>query len=86
MSLQKLRSFITRLGQIPKGFMNLFAESKEAFKLSYSTSFPFIKSKKELTRRDYELLRLNGNALTRMSIFFVLQLPPIIGAIPVCNN
>jgi hypothetical protein len=69
------------VGQIPTGFKKLFLETKDAIIL-YSKKQS--QSLKRLRRKEEELIRSNFSSVQKLIIYFFLQLPPIIGIIPVC--
>jgi hypothetical protein len=72
-----ISSFFARVKRIPGGFKRLFYDCVEAYKLNK-------KSKNgPLTRREKELMRTSVGAAKKVGIFFILQLPPIIGLLPV---
>ena len=70
-----LKAFFRQVKQVPKGFKRVFFEAKHAFQ---------IRDKRFLTRREYEMVRNSSLAVRKVGLFFVLQLPPVIGLLPVC--
>jgi hypothetical protein len=55
---------------VPGGFGKLYRESKHAYAL---------KEKLVKTREERELLRSNAESLRTIALFFLLQLPPVVG-------
>ena len=72
-----LQRFINRVQQVPGGFKKLFFETKDVLFLLRK------RSQTKLTRRETELVRHNIDSLKKVGVYFFLQLPPIIGMIPV---
>ena len=74
-----LQRFINRVQQVPGGFKKLFFETKDVLFLLRK------RSQTKLTRRETELVRHNIDSLKKVGVYFFLQLPPIIGMIPVSH-
>jgi hypothetical protein len=65
-----------RLQTITAGFKHLYVESKEVWRLSKL-------SPDMVTRRDRELIRTNKESVKKVAVFFVSQMPPVIGLLPI---
>lgn len=74
-----VKKFFQRVTQIPSGFKKVFAETKEVMALSKKKKTLTLKN---LNRRQEELMRTNHLALSKLVTFFLAQIPPIIGYIP----
>jgi len=93
-SVLAARKFINQLGNISKGFYKVFLETKSVLKIKYGIRSTKSKSVngtleyfvKKSSRKEYELIRNNGVALRKLAVYFILQLPPIIGILPVTKN
>jgi hypothetical protein len=70
----KAKLFFEKVKRISLGFIAVFKETKEAY---------YLRQKPARTRREQELIRSNGEAITKVAIFGVLQAVPIVGYIPV---
>ncbi len=80
--LASAKVFFKRMSQVPTGFKKLFFETKDALVL-YSKKQSQARSAKKLKRREEELIRSNFASVQKLIVYFFLQLPPIIGIIPV---
>jgi hypothetical protein len=58
----------------------VFWETKTSLILSYNKASGLIS---KLNRRESEMVRTNFNTVKKLGVFFFVQLPPIIGTIPV---
>ena len=79
-AVNSIKQFAKRAGQVPTGFKKLFFETKDVFTLSLKKQSQNLK---RLRRKEEELIRSNFSAIQKLTIYFFLQLPPIIGVIPV---
>lgn len=68
---------LNRMRSVTVGFKKLFVETLEVRKLRQELNT------RSLTRREHELLRTNSESLRKVTAFFVLQLPPVIGLLPI---
>lgn len=79
--VQLARQFFQRVSQVPSGFKKVYAETKLVMSLSNKKKSS---GQEYLCRREEELIRTNRLALSKLAGFFLAQIPPIIGYIPVC--
>lgn len=72
-----MQQVLNRMRSVTVGFKNLFVETLEVRKLRKELPT------RSLTRKEHELLRTNSEAIRKVTVFFVLQLPPVIGLLPI---
>ena len=65
------------------GFVLLFKETKDAAKVIFNQSSKSSSLLKSMTRTEVEFLRSNRESVKKMAGFFVLQLVPILGYVPI---
>jgi hypothetical protein len=82
-SMEGIRRFFIQISQVPGGFNRLFTESYDVLKLLRKKRMHNIA---HLSRREEKIILTNIRALQKLGIYFFLQLPPIIGILPVRKN
>ncbi len=75
----KLRALVERIKVIPYGFKRVYQEGKEVMQILHNSDS---KKRQHYTRRENELIRQHFASIRKLGLFFVVQLPPIIGYIP----
>jgi hypothetical protein len=76
-----VQGFIAQVKRLPGGFKRLFLDVVQSIKLKSANKRAGNGAR--LTRREKELIRTSFGAAGQMGAFFVLQLPPVIGFLPV---
>lgn len=71
-----MKKAFQRVQTVTTGFKHLYLESKEVWKLSKLN--PHV-----ISRRERELIRTNKESVKKVAVFFIAQLPPVIGLVPI---
>jgi hypothetical protein len=77
----KIRLLIDKIKVIPYGFKRVYQEGKEVARILHQSDGAK-RGGKHYSRRENELVRQHFASIRKLGIFFLVQLPPIIGYIP----
>lgn len=78
MKLTAVRVFVNQIRQVPSGFKRVFVDTHRLYKLWKQKGF----RKVNLSREEFEFKRETISSIAKLGVYFILQLPPIIGILP----